>query len=478
MKATKRKKRLPISRRGRKFGSVAGSEDESDTDYTPAQVEKAKTRTGKDSANDYAAQRICRLRRSTVERCELPVELWVKIFSDVVELAGGCVPVLLLLRRVCRLWSEICLTPSLWRTVTFSRHAQNGPRCVPQAAIPWLTNNALHYARHLDLTGFSVNKTGIGSLVERCKELVGLTVPTSDMYLACSVLLSQLTIHKCKLQHFDQLTLRRDLLQNLTKLSLTLSSSAHYIQLNFNDYVAADMPLLEFLSLDGFVVDWTILVKTCVNLRHLTLVRCERSHRFPDVAGLPKLQSCTLVDGDSSLVPWQRFPWNFPMPVGTTHVLHWLEKCANLKRLTLSGNTAMWEGMNDLVERGICLPSLRYLDLHTRYPPSGLWGSNNIEPFLTAFIQHSSSSLESIKVKNLVIGDSLAAGELSCLRHLQLHYCYLTAPVCLKLLEACPELKSVSLLGNYQLPRSINQAFSADCFGPLKELLKAHMERT
>ena len=81
-------------------------------------------------------------------------------------------------------------------------------------------------------------------------------------------------------------------------------------------------------------------------------------------------------------------------------------------------------------------------------------------------------------VKNLVICDSLAPGELSCLRHLQLHYSNLTAPGCLKLLETCPELKSVSLLGNYQLPSSINQAFSANCFGPLKELLKAHMERT
>ncbi|XP_065183776.1 uncharacterized protein LOC135814570 [Sycon ciliatum] len=468
MKATKRKKRLPISRR-RKFRSVAGSEDESDTDYTPAQVEKAKTRTGKDSANDYAAQRICRLRRSTVEWCELPVELWVKIFSDVVELAGGCVPVLLLLRRVCRLWSEICLTPSLWRTVTFSRHAQNGPRCVPQAAIPWLTNNALHYARHLDLTGFSVNKTGIGSLVERCKELVGLTVPTSDMYLACPVLLSQLTIHQCKLQHFYQLTLRRDLLQNLTKLSLGKSSAQDLLL-----YIDVDMPLLEFLSLDGFIVYWVVIVERCGNLRHLTLVRCKLKHLLHDLPGLPKLQSCTLVEAEhNSVLDWrdwrERTAWEEWMR-GETHVIHWLERCAGLEHLTLSGDEVMWVYINALRERVICLQSLRYLGLY------GVLPCISIEPFLTALVQHSSSSLESIEITNLVVGDSLAAGEFSCLRHLQLHHSYLTAPMCLKLLEACTQLKSVSLSGNYQLPRGTKQAFSADRFGRLKELLKADTE--
>ena len=283
---TGRKWHLP---KKRKFvsvpnGSPNGSEveDESDKEYTPpAQAEKAKTPTGKASVDsssetesDSVAQGNCSHVRSTAEWCRLPREVWVKIFSDVIKLEGGCLPVLMLLRRVCSVWNEVCLTPSLWRTIALSKRT-NSPSRVPQTAVTWLANNTLQYARHLDLSGFTVSKLAdIYPLLKRCKELVALTVtlPPSDVLFTHMIPRYQLLpFHNGITQHFPPL--RPILLLNMTNLSLALSSSDHHVHLSFKDYFATDMPLF---SLDGYVVDWTILVKTCVNLRHLTLVGCRR----------------------------------------------------------------------------------------------------------------------------------------------------------------------------------------------------------
>lgn len=104
----------------------------------------------------------------------LPVNVLYKIFENVC-MQEGCLPVLVRLCKVCKLWREVALTPALWRKVDLN-WVQD--RFRTDLKLHWLILNRLSLCQDLNLGEWKIRDIhcALEVLNANCPELHGLNL--------------------------------------------------------------------------------------------------------------------------------------------------------------------------------------------------------------------------------------------------------------------------------------------------------------
>ncbi|XP_013113955.2 uncharacterized protein LOC106091823 [Stomoxys calcitrans] len=84
---------------------------------------------------------------------ELPEPVLLKIFQNVVE-REGCLPTLFRLGRVCSLWRQVSLTPTLWRTMDLTTWIKEKYRT--ELKLKWFVDNRCTCCTELNVSNFKV----------------------------------------------------------------------------------------------------------------------------------------------------------------------------------------------------------------------------------------------------------------------------------------------------------------------------------
>ncbi|XP_075168295.1 F-box and leucine-rich repeat protein 6 [Haematobia irritans] len=84
---------------------------------------------------------------------ELPEPVLLKIFQKVIE-KEGCLPTLFRLGRVCSLWRQVSLTPTLWRTMDLTTWIKEKYRT--ELKLKWFVDNRCTCCTELNVSNFKV----------------------------------------------------------------------------------------------------------------------------------------------------------------------------------------------------------------------------------------------------------------------------------------------------------------------------------
>lgn len=120
-----------------------------------------------------------------VECCNLPSEIWLKIFQDVVRISGA-LPFLCRAARVCTLWRDLSTHQSLWRSVDLSY----GWIKSTDRTLQWLCDHRLQNTQVISLSGWkALTSATLQNLVEKCRDLTSVTLSycskvTTDGWMA------------------------------------------------------------------------------------------------------------------------------------------------------------------------------------------------------------------------------------------------------------------------------------------------------
>ncbi|XP_060065799.1 F-box/LRR-repeat protein 6-like [Ylistrum balloti] len=102
----------------------------------------------------------------------LPSEIWLKIFQDVVNTSGP-LPFLCRAAKVCTLWRDLCTHQSLWRSVDLSY----GWIKSTDRTLQWLCDNRLEHTQEINLSGWkSLSSAALKDLMVKCSDLSSINL--------------------------------------------------------------------------------------------------------------------------------------------------------------------------------------------------------------------------------------------------------------------------------------------------------------
>ncbi|XP_026462299.1 F-box/LRR-repeat protein 6 [Ctenocephalides felis] len=105
----------------------------------------------------------------------LPQPILYRIFQLVCA-EEGCLPALVRMCRVCSLWRQVAMSPSLWQNIELSRWTKEKYRT--EINLKWLIVNRLQSCQELNISNWKVPNIAcvLEILVENCPELRGLNL--------------------------------------------------------------------------------------------------------------------------------------------------------------------------------------------------------------------------------------------------------------------------------------------------------------
>jgi len=141
-------------------------EEENDEDFLPDAERYSKT-VPEDNKNK--AQSIWASDR-------MPPEILTKIFMEITH-TEGCVPTLVILSRVCRLWWQVSYGPLLWHTVDLAT-GRVKEKHRTERKLFWLLQNRLTKVQDLALGGWNsaLSRAAIEGISTTCKDLRSLSL--------------------------------------------------------------------------------------------------------------------------------------------------------------------------------------------------------------------------------------------------------------------------------------------------------------
>ncbi|XP_033732270.1 F-box/LRR-repeat protein 6-like [Pecten maximus] len=169
------------------------SSDSGDSDYQPSDDEtkkpttKTKPSVRKKSNNKRSSKKV-KISSSTTTKSSsdvkptkyeaavscsnLPSEIWLKIFQDVVRTSGS-LPFLCRAARVCTLWRDLCTHQSLWRSVDLSY----GWIKSTDRTLQWLCDNRLEHTQEISLSGWkNLTSASVKDLMVKCCDLTSINL--------------------------------------------------------------------------------------------------------------------------------------------------------------------------------------------------------------------------------------------------------------------------------------------------------------
>ncbi|XP_047737196.1 serine-rich adhesin for platelets [Hyalella azteca] len=224
--------------------------------------------------------------------CKISNEVLGMIFSRVIG-DDNCIPALLRLSRVCRLWHSASLNPALWRTADLSVPRVK-PRHRTEAKLCWLLTDRLHSTQHLNLSGWqeAVTPFILRLLGETCRQLRSLSLARCNKLHADN--LAAALLHCTHLQRLDltdvmgchkptprgavgQQTLQELFMAHgprLTHLHLghnTLTGLSRLLQTHCHQLEVLDLSRVETVGRDALLIHLEALQEGCPLLKVLKL---------------------------------------------------------------------------------------------------------------------------------------------------------------------------------------------------------------
>ncbi|XP_030386648.1 F-box/LRR-repeat protein 6 [Scaptodrosophila lebanonensis] len=111
----------------------------------------------------------------TVWGQKLPEEVLFRIFELVVD-KEGCLPTLFRLGRVCSLWRQVSLRPTLWRTMDLTTWIKEKYRT--ELKLKWFVDNRCSACTELNIANWKITDINcfLAKLSNGCPNLVGITL--------------------------------------------------------------------------------------------------------------------------------------------------------------------------------------------------------------------------------------------------------------------------------------------------------------
>ncbi|EEZ97209.2 F-box/LRR-repeat protein 6 isoform X2 [Tribolium castaneum] len=234
----------------RKKQKVTSDTDVSDYEYT---AKKSKNESDVTSTQDQEPQ------EQSVWGEHVPENVLYKIFQNVC-FQDGCLPNLVRLCRVCKLWRNVALTPSLWNKVDLN-YVKEPFRTDLQ--LHWLIYNRLSCCQDLNLGEWKVRdiQIAIEALCTNCPELQGINLSGWKGLNADN--LKYLTTECKKLERLDLSSINSTSAINsqpLVAMGQTMSSRLTHLVLAHNKMagftqimasIAANCPNLQLLDISN-----------------------------------------------------------------------------------------------------------------------------------------------------------------------------------------------------------------------------------
>ncbi|KAH8371654.1 hypothetical protein KR093_008363, partial [Drosophila rubida] len=239
---------------------------------------------------------------------KLPEEVLFRIFQLVVD-KEGCLPTLFRLGRVCSLWRQVSLRPTLWRTMDLTTWIKEKYRT--ELKLKWFVDNRCSACTELNVSNWKITDINcfLIKLSNGCPNLTGITLSgwkglTSDQ-------LTFLVEHMQKLQRIDLSSINVEM--NASKSAVGINSLCSALQVmgsrlthlylahnrlagipNIVSVLASHCPNLALLDLSNVTTQATSHgVLNIEKLQHgcqkLKVLRVTNSHITPSTAGMQEI---------------------------------------------------------------------------------------------------------------------------------------------------------------------------------------------
>ncbi|XP_062136563.1 F-box/LRR-repeat protein 6 [Drosophila sulfurigaster albostrigata] len=239
---------------------------------------------------------------------KLPEEVLFRIFQLVVD-KEGCLPTLFRLGRVCSLWRQVSLRPTLWRTMDLTTWIKEKYRT--ELKLKWFVDNRCSACTELNVSNWKVTDINcfLLKLSNGCPNLTGITLAgwkslTTDQ-------LSFLVDNMQKLQRIDLSSINVEM--NASKSAVGINSLCSALQVmgsrlthlylahnrlagipNIVSILAAHCPNLTLLDLSNVTTQATSHgVLNIEKLQHgcqkLKVLRVTNSHITPSTANMQEI---------------------------------------------------------------------------------------------------------------------------------------------------------------------------------------------
>ncbi|KAH8232985.1 hypothetical protein KR026_002506 [Drosophila bipectinata] len=156
---------------------------------------------------------------------KLPEDVLFRIFEQVVD-KEGCLPTLFRLGRVCSLWRQVSLRPTLWRTMDLTTWIKEKYRT--ELKLKWFVDNRCSACTELNVSNWKISDINcfLAKLSSGCPNLMGITLSgwkgfTSDH-------LTYLVDNMKKLQRLDLSSINVEM--NASKSAVGVNSLCNALQ--------------------------------------------------------------------------------------------------------------------------------------------------------------------------------------------------------------------------------------------------------
>ncbi|KAH8372672.1 hypothetical protein KR009_002623 [Drosophila setifemur] len=213
---------------------------------------------------------------------KLPEEVLFRIFEHVVD-KEGCLPTLFRLGRVCSLWRQVSLRPTLWRTMDLTTWIKEKYRT--ELKLKWFVDNRCSACTELNISNWKISDINcfLNKLSSGCPNLKGITLSgwkgfTSDH-------LTYLVDNMQKLQRIDLSSINVEM--NASKSAVGVNSLCNALQTMGSRLTHL---YLAHNRLAGIPQIVAILSKHCPNLTLLDLSNVTTQATSHGVLHIEKLQ--------------------------------------------------------------------------------------------------------------------------------------------------------------------------------------------
>ncbi|XP_030560165.1 F-box/LRR-repeat protein 6 [Drosophila novamexicana] len=239
---------------------------------------------------------------------KLPEEVLFRIFEHVVD-KEGCLPTLFRLGRVCSLWRQVSLRPTLWRTMDLTTWIKEKYRT--ELKLKWFVDNRCSACTELNVSNWKISDINcfLAKLSTGCPNLTGITLSgwkgfTSDH-------LTYLVDNMQKLQRLDLSSINVEM--NASKSAVGVNSLCNALQTmgsrlthlylahnrlagipNIVSVLATHCPNLTLLDLSNVTTQATshgvlYIEKLQHGCQKLKVLRVTNSHITPSTASMQEI---------------------------------------------------------------------------------------------------------------------------------------------------------------------------------------------
>lgn len=472
MKKDPKNQILFFSRNGEEWPS----DDSEDSDYLPSDDDDDRTKKKdkvtkklkkekhpRKSENDLPNIHVPRLLP------QLPAEIWLKIFQDVVKVAGP-LPFLCRAQKVCTQWKALAVDPSLWKKVDLSY----GWIKAKEETLQWLSENRLSQCEDINLSGWTLS-SALKMLTENCPHLQCVNLSnckklTADGVVALADNCSHLMDIDLSGTGVTSVALK-DLIQKRCATLKRIDISHNSKLPGFNTVLECIMkcPMLTVLDISNIdnvptyiTIDLEEFHKSCPKLKVLRMGNnrykgVPKSDDELDISpGFPDLEEFRIFD-----LSGKNFMHSTVVYDVFYRILH---NSVKLKVLDIRGRC------NEACSVLSVMPATDVESLHI-----GLSSTQYDDPYLGLFLKwrHSLRIIDLSWTQNVELAiDALASGPFIPLEHINLTGSNIVTRNLRSLLDKSPHLKHIQLESCRNLFRGIKRSYQGEEIKILKNKLK------